>query len=269
MRIRQPISERYRLVLGAMLVAIMAAGYSYISYRQHVLQPDDTTLPQIWDFKDAVVKICTPQGTMEPTIWLWVDSKATFVRLFLGMFFGCLFSLLIGLGMGCFNRIEAFFAPTFNFLAKIPPTAMLPIFFVLVGTGETMFTSMIAFGVLPTLTMSIYLSAKYDVQTEMINLAYTKGAKNMRIMWCVVARQIMPKILDAIRLQIGPALVYLIAAEFMMAETGFGYRLRIQQRLLHMDVVYVYVVILGLVGYGLAAIMLRLRERCCPWFEKE
>jgi NitT/TauT family transport system permease protein len=268
MRIRQPVSTLQKIVWGIIFVLILVGGYCYLSYHQHVLHPDDTTIPRLWDFKTAILKIITPQGSLSPEIWLWVDAKATFSRLFLGMFWGCLLSLIIGLSMGCYEHVEAFFAPTFNFLSKIPPTAMLPIFFVLAGTGELMFTSMIAFGILPTLTQSIYLASKYDVSMEQINKVYTLGASNMEVMWSIIFRQILPKILDSVRLQIGPAMVYLIAAEFMMAEVGFGYRLRIQQRLLHMDTVYLYVVLLGLAGLLLNSLFVFARRVLCPWFER-
>ena len=86
------------------------------------------------------------------------------------------------------------------------------------------------------------------------------------MIWDVIFQQTLPKMLDAIRLQIGPAMVYLIAAELMSADVGFGYRLRMESRLLHMNVVYVYLVVLGAAGYLLDTLMIRLRRRLCPWY---
>jgi NitT/TauT family transport system permease protein len=121
---------------------------------------------------------------------------------------------------------------------------------------------------IPTLTKAIYLSAKYDVPLEMINKSYTLGGSNMEVMWLYAFREILPKVLESIRLQIGPSLVYLIAAEYNNAQVGFGYRIRIQQRLLHMDTVYLYVIILAILGYSLSTGVTLLRKWWCPWFER-
>ena len=53
----------------------------------------------------------------------------------------------------------------------------------------------------------------------------------------------------------------------MVTDVGFGYRLRIQTRLLDMSVVYVYLALLGVAGYLIDYALIQLRRRCCPWFE--
>ena len=145
---------------------------------------------------------------------------------------------------------------------------MLAVFFVLSGTGEAMFIAMIGFGILPTFTQSVYLSAKDDLHREEIDKAYTLGASNLEVIWEVVFPQIFPKILDNIRLQIGPAMVFLIAAEMIVGQVGMGYQIRIQQRLLHMNVVYDYIIILGATGLLMDKLMLSFRQYWCPWFER-
>ena len=200
-------------------------------------------------------------------IWLVDDLKATLGRHLLGLGLGVVLSVMIGVLMGCFAYVESFFLPPLSFLAKIPPTAMLAVFFVIFGTGLEMFIAMIAFGVLPTLTQAIYQSAKYDVPEELVNKAYTLGASNAEVVVSVVFQQILPRVLEYVRLQVGPAMVYLIAAEWMMGDVGFGYRLRIQSRLLNMSIVYDYLVILGAIGFSMDWTLSSLRRWLCPWFE--
>lgn len=198
--------------------------------------------------------------------WLWEDTAATVSRLVAGLAFGVLLSVALGLLMGAYSPIEAFFVPPLAFLAKIPPTAMLAVFFVLVGTNFRMYVTMIAFGTLPTLAQTIYQSAKKDVPEALVFKAYTLGASHAELIWNVIYKQILPRMIDAIRLQIGPAMVLLVAAEWMVAGEGFGYRLRIFYQRTDMSVVYVYLIILGAAGlltdYGL----IWLRRWICPWF---
>jgi NitT/TauT family transport system permease protein len=71
-----------------------------------------------------------------------------------------------------------------------------------------------------------------------------------------------------VRLQVGPAMVYLIAAEYAVGEIGFGFRLRMQQRLSDMSTVYIYLAILAAVGFLMDYSLTWLRRLLCPWFGK-
>jgi NitT/TauT family transport system permease protein len=154
------------------------------------------------------------------------------------------------------------------FLAKVPPTAALAVFFILVGTDIKMFTAMIAFGVLPTMGQSVYIAAR-DVSDEFLYKAYTLGASNCEVIWNVIARTILPKLLDAIRLAIGPAVVYLIAAEMLCSDVGFGYRIRLQARLLNMNIVYPYLVLLAAFGFAMDYGLRGLQLILCRWYTRE
>ena len=156
--------------------------------------------------------------------------------------------------------------PPLSFLAKIPPTAMLAVFFVLVGTDFKMYVTMIAFGVLPTLAQTVYQSAKTDVPESLIYKAYTLGASHGEMIWNVIYKQILPRIIDAVRLQIGPAMVPLVAAEWMIAGQGFGYRLRLFYQRTDMTVVYLYLILLGAAGLAADYFLIWLRRKLCPWF---
>ena len=117
---------------------------------------------------------------------------------------------------------------------------MLAVYFVVFGMEAKLFVAMIALGIFPTLAQGIYQAAKKDVSDHAVFKAYTLGASQLEVIWNVVFQQVLPRIIENVRLQIGPAMVFLIAAEWLIADTGFGYRLRIQSRLLHMNVVYIY-----------------------------
>ncbi|MGE0608291.1 MAG: ABC transporter permease [Pirellulales bacterium] len=290
--IRTPITHRSRIILGVVSLVVLALSYTWLSYRQHQKNPRDTTIPTWTQLWGGVKKICTPdirkpfvygddtaEPAAEPTglAWLkraitstmlWQDASATFVRHFSGLAVGVLLSVVVGLAMGCYAPAEAFFLPPLSFLAKVPPTAIMAVFFVVVGLNFQMYVAMIAFGVLPTLAQAIYQAARNDVPEELVFKAYTLGASHVELIWNVIYKQVLPRIIEAVRLQVGPAMVYLIAAEMLVASAGFGYRIRMEQRLTHMDVVYVYLVILGLVGYLMDFSLSWLRKTLCPWFGK-
>lgn len=265
--IRQPIDDKWTWILGILSVLVMLGLYTLMSHWQHQKNPEDTTIPtwsQIGDGLRQIVQAHKRSGER----WIVVDGKATALRLFLGLAFGILGALFIGMLMGCFSIFEAFLGPPISFLAKIPPTAALAVFFVLVGTETEMFVAMIAFGILPVLAQSIYLSVK-EVHEETLYKAYTLGASQIELIWNIIFRQILPKIIDAVRLQIGPAMVYLIAAEMVVGDVGFGYRIRLQSRLLNMSVVYPYLAVLAMFGFSMDGLLKLIQRAWFPWYVRD
>lgn len=262
--IRQPLKTRWSLFIGILSVAVMLTGYTALSYWQHDRNPDDTTIPTWGQLADGVKKI-SEANLRSGERWVIVDSEATAFRLFWGMLYGIVGAVVLGLLMGCFSWIEAFLVPPLSLLAKVPPTAAIAVFFVLVGTGAEMYVAMIAFGILPTLAQSVYLAVR-EVPDEMLFKAYTLGASQTELIWNVIVRTILPKLMDAVRLQIGPAMVYLIAAEMVVGDVGFGYRIRLQSRLLNMNVVYPYLAVLAAFGYAVDYSLRRIQRLVCPWY---
>jgi NitT/TauT family transport system permease protein len=91
------------------------------------------------------------------------------------------------------------------------------------------------------------------------------GASDAEIIYEVIWKQILPSVLDNIRLQIGPAMIFLLAAEMLVGGEGMGFRIRMESRVLDMSVVYIYLTILGFTGLMADYVLLWLRKRLCPW----
>ena len=89
------------------------------------------------------------------------------------------------------------------------------------------------------------------------------------MIWTIIFRQVFPKLIDALRLVIGPAMVYLIAAEMVVGDVGFGYRIRLQSKLLNMSVVYPYLALLAAFGFGMDHALKLLQRKLCPWYDRQ
>lgn len=274
--IRKPISKTWKIGLGIAAFVILALVYTGLSQWQYGKNPTQTVMPGWSQLAAGVARVLKPDDDYDGRCWLWVDSKASFTRLFSGLALGCFLGIVIGVAMGCYEPIEALLLPPLSFFAKIPPTALLAVFFTVMAmlkdfvSGAHLeflfFVGMITFGVLPSLAQAAHQAAKKDVPDELIDKAFTLGASQAELIWNVVYKQILPRLLDAMRLQVGPALVYLLAAEWNNTDIGFGFRLRVTGRLLQMNVVYVYLIYLGLVGLAIDYALTLARRKLCPWF---
>jgi len=262
--IGRPISRPKAVLLSVLSVLMLLVGYTWVSHRQHQVNPNDTTIPSWGQLAEGVKKFTQPDRKGDR--WLIEDSLATGERLGLGLAMGIVFGFLIGMLMGCISPMEAFLHPPISMFAKVPQTAALAVYFVFFGTGMEMYVAMISFGIIPALAVTVYLAIK-DIPSEMLDKAYTLGASAFEVAIEVVFKLVLPKFIDAVRLGIGPAIVFLIAAEMVVGDVGFGYRIRLQFKLTNMNVVYPYLAILAgfgfLLDYGLRA----LQAKVCPWYQ--
>lgn len=262
----KPLTMKMKILLGVLSIMLLVGGYAYLSYKQHLKNPDDTTIPSFSQLGQGVKTIFEVNKRSDER-WIVVDSMATFNRLFRGLAVGAGAAIVLGLLMGCFPFIEALLIPPLSILSKIAPTAAVAVFFVMVGTGLEMYVAMIAFGVLPTMAQVVFAAVK-DINNDEINKAMTLGASRGEIILNVIATQIKPRILEAIRLQIGPAMVYLIAAEMLCGDVGFGYRIRMQSKMLNMNIVYPYLLILAGFGFSMDLTLKWILRKWCPWYKE-
>ena len=267
--VRYPIPQWLMIVLALAGLTVAIGVYGVLSARQTAINPTQTALPGVKGMTAGIKQITTRQGTEEKpkSSWLWQDTKASLIRLVLGTVLGVFASIVIGVLMGSFHWIEAPLAPLISFMAKIPPTAMLPLYMVAFGTNTQLFVAMVALGIFFSMAMSVFQATRQDVTQEAIQKAYTLGASDMEVIFDVILPQIMPRILENIRLQLGPAMVFLIAAEALFADVGFGYRIRMESRLLRMNTVFCYLALLGSFGLLLDFLLLKLRKWLMPWFQ--
>jgi|688.fasta_scaffold22070_6 NitT/TauT family transport system permease protein len=268
--IRREIPMWLFLALAIGGIVVLLVSYELLSARQTRINPKQTTIPSFAKLSEGLQKIFQPQGTEEnpkPPMF-WNDMRATLWRLMVGLGIGVSASIAIGVLMGAYRWIEAPLSPIVMFLSKIPPTAMMPIYFAVAGTDQRMFTSMVALGIFFSMAQSIYQAVRDNVSDESINKAYTLGASEMEVIYEVIWKQILPNVIDCVRMQIGPAMIFLIAAEMVVSDAGLGYQIRMQSRVLNMNIVFVYLVILGIIGLIAEFGLVRLRRWLCPWFEE-
>lgn len=275
--IRTPISQKQKLFISVLSVLLIVAAYMVMAHVQYSKNPDNTTMPTLKLFKEGFVSIFspriertfTPEGTVETKTlmksWFVSDSLITGWRFSLSMLLSVAIGVSVGLLMGCFARVEAFFNWPITFFSKVTPTGALVVFFVLFGTDLKMFVAMIVFGVTPAIAISTMLAVK-QMPEQLIHKGYTIGASTWESVLSNVFKYILPNIIDAIRLAVGPAIIFLIAAESLCADSGFGYRIRMQGKLSNMNVVYTYLAMLAMFGFFADWGLKVLQRKACQWY---
>ena len=266
MAIGAPISQKWRIILGLISLLALILSYSVLSYSKHADDPKNKTVPNLEQLVEGVENSFVVQEFTEEQ-WFIADAGASASRLMWGLGISLFLAFFIGVHMGAWTPVEAFLMPIMQLSSKMIPTAMIAIIFALAGIGDQMHITVIVFGITPGMTIGIFQAMK-DVPKEMINKAYTLGASQIQIIWKVMVPQTIPKVIDVIRASIGPALVFLIAAEMISSELGFGFRIKRESRLVNLNLAYFYVMVLAAFGFFTDWSLKRLSKYACPWFIK-
>jgi NitT/TauT family transport system permease protein len=264
--IRRPIPRGVHVGLAVAGVLVLLLAYFALSASKKAENPKDQTVPSIGQLIDGVKEVVTPDR--RGNIIVLDDSLATFYRFAVGFALGSALGVGLGLAMGCYTFIEAIALPPVAFLARIPPPAIFTIIFVLAGTGMGYFAVSIAVGITPILAQTVFAAVREDVPGELIDKARTMGASQAEMIFDVIVPTVLPRVLDAVRLQIGPALVFLIAAEYVNASVGIGYQTRFQVRSVSVNVMIIYALLLGLFGFVLDFALRQLRRFVSPWYAR-
>jgi NitT/TauT family transport system permease protein len=195
---------------------------------------------------------------------LWSDTAASLWRLCLGLGISTLLALTLGLLTGILPVMRALMSPFVAFVSMVPPLALLPVLFIVLGLGEVSKVALIVIGVAPILIRDLTLTAM-ALPREMIVKAETLSASTWLIALRVVLPQVLPRLIDSLRLQLGPAFLFLIAAEAISADSGLGYRIFLVRRYLSMEVIFPYVAWITLLAVIMDVALAALRRRMFPW----
>jgi len=253
-----------RLMLALLPFVLIVMIYVAASAERRAVNPDDKLLPPVGEMADAIRRVAFLPDRRSGEIVLWTDTAASLQRLALGLAIATLAGLAFGLAIGVLPLVSATLAPLVAVISMVPPMAMLPVLFIVFGLGELSKVVLIVIGVAPFLIRDLALAVG-ALPAEQIVKAQSLGASTWQVAIRVVLPQVMPRLIDAVRLSLGPAFLFLISAEAIAAESGLGYRIFLVRRFLAMDVILPYVGWITLLAYLMDYALAFLSRAAFPW----
>ncbi|PNG25054.1 ABC transporter permease [Methylocella silvestris] len=253
------------LLLPAIPFILLILAYTIGSALRHAGNPDDKLLPGLDALVGAVRRVAFSPDKRTGEYLLWSDTLASLTRLCAGLAIATVTSCVIGLTVGLLPYLRVLLTPFIAVLSMIPPLAILPILFIMFGLGEASKIVLIVIGIAPFMTRDLALRVS-ELPAEQLIKAQTLGATTWQILARVVAPQMMPRLIDSVRLSLGAAWLYLIAAEAIASESGLGFRIFLMRRYLAMDVILPYVAWITFLAFLFDLILRRLQSGLYPWF---
>jgi len=259
------------------LVGIFA--YTQFSIARHKENPEDRVIPSsaqlLKGIKASVLEPAEEDDALDPsaTTWqrvshsmVWKDTVSSSRRFFIAIAL-LIPAVLIGLHMAVFPYAEAFFLRFILFFDKIVALSLLPILFIVFGIDEWSKIMLMVIGVGPTLMLDTYNIAK-SVPREQVVKAFTLGANDFDVAYRVVLKQIWPRVLNSIRLNLKSVMLFLFAGEMIASTDGLAYRIALLRRHMGMDVIIPYVLWVALLLFLVDLSMRWINRSLHPWFKE-
>jgi len=253
------------LGLGLLPFLLLLAVYLLASDARLAANPDDKLLPSFATIGETVGRMAFEPSKRSGEVLLWADTAASLRRLATGVGISALVGLALGIALGAVPLVRAGLAPLVASLSLIPPMAVLPILFIVFGLGELSKVVLIVVGIAPFIVRDLQQRVE-ELPRELIVKAQTLAGSTWQIVLRVILPQVLPRLIDAVRLSLGAAWLFLIAAEAIAATGGLGYRIFLVRRYLAMDVILPYVVWITLLAYLTDVGLRQLSRRAFPWY---
>jgi NitT/TauT family transport system permease protein len=266
-----------RVTTATLSWCLFAAGiafYLYIANVRHRENPEDRVTPTFAQMAHGIFTAASTSSDGEAlegsfaqrffNSMLWKDTTATARR------FGYAMALLmpavfLGLHMGLFPHIGAFFLRFVLFFDKIIALSLLPILFIAFGIDELSKIMLIVVGVTPTIILDTFNLTR-SVPGEQVVKAFTLGAGDFDVAYRVVLSQIRPRVLNSVRLNLKAVMLFLFAGEMIASTDGLAYRIALLRRHMGMDVIIPYVLWVALLLFLVDLSMRWLNRTLHPWF---
>ena len=226
-----------------------------------------------WLAADVLVKVSflpSPADTVGGLQKFWdsgdlaTDVQASGLRILKGYSISLAIGIVLGVTIGSFRSVEAFWESPIGFLRYIPATALTPLFIIWLGIDEGPKVALIIAG---TLFFNVVMIADVArlVPREMVLTSYTLGAGRIRVLARVILPHSLPGIIDVARVNLAAAWPMLVVAELLAGTDGLGYRLTVLRRGNDWDQFFAILLVFAVIGITTDLLLRWLRNRVSPW----
>lgn len=189
---------------------------------------------------------------------------ASLSRIVKGYFFGATAGLIVGLAMGLFRPLDKALTVLVGFLRPIPIIAWIPMFILWLGIGDVSKVTIISIGCFWPVLLNT-LSGVKSVDTKLLDVALILEKDKATQIFTIVLPAALPSILTGLRLSVGSALMGVLGAEMLAANSGIGFLITFGRELAQPDIMLVGVLTIAFLGLGVDFVLLRLQRQLLGW----
>jgi len=233
----KPVGPGTRVVLGVAFFVLFFAAWAVATFGGYVsptfLANPAAMVREGWN-------LLTQHGFV-------FDIGVTIWRVVGGFLIAAAIGVPLGMAMGAYKPIEAFFEPFISFSRYLPASAFIPLLILWAGTGEAQKLLVIFVGSFFQIVLMVAVAVG-NVRRDLVEAAYTLGATDRDIVLRVLLPASAPDIAEILRLVLGWAWTYVIVAELIGASSGIGHMIMDSQALLNTGQIIFGIIVIGVIG---------------------
>lgn len=254
MRPLQAVSPSTRIVLGVAFFVVFFAAWAFATLGGYVSK---TFLADPLTMVRSGIDLLFKQGFA-------VDIGMTVWRVLGGFLIAAWLAVPLGVLMGAYKPIEAFFEPFVSFARYLPASAFIPLLILWAGIGETQKLAVIFIGSFFQLVLMIAVSVG-NTRRDLVEAAYTLGAQDRGVVTRVLLPSAAPEIAETLRMVLGWAWTYVIVAELIGASSGIGHMITDSQALMATDQIIFGIIVIGAIGLVTDFVFKSFNRWLFPW----
>lgn len=195
---------------------------------------------------------------------LWTNTAISLRRLVIGIGVGGAPALLLGLLMGLYRPLRVAVDPIIAATYPIPKSAILPLLLLIFGLGEGSKIAMVAIGVFFPVVINT-AAGVLEIPRIYHDVGRNYGAGRWQTFRTIALPGALPLILTGVRLGFGLGLILIVIAEMVGARSGLGYMIWDAWQVFQVEVMYVGLVVISVIGVLFTLALSELERLIVPW----
>ncbi|MGW0882709.1 ABC transporter permease [Streptomyces sp. NPDC002671] len=192
------------------------------------------------------------------------NTRASLVRSFSGFGLAVAVAVPLGLLIGWYRPVADLLGPLLEVFRNTAALALLPVFVLLLGIGETSKISMVVYACTWPILLNT-ISAVRNVDPTLLKLAKSMDLSAPRLFQKVILPASVPVMFTGIRLAGAASILVLVAAEMIGAKAGLGYLINASQFNFAIPQMYAGIITISAIGVIFNQFLVTLERRLSSW----
>ncbi|UGT55562.1 ABC transporter permease [Nocardia asteroides] len=190
--------------------------------------------------------------------------SASLTRSITGFSIALVIAVPVGIAIAWYKPVSDFLNPVLELFRNTAALALLPVFVLILGIGETSKIALIGYATFFPILLNTITGVR-TVDPLLVKSAVSLGFSPVRLFQKVILPAAIPSIFTGIRMAAAGSILVLIAAEMVGARAGLGYLITAAQQNFQIPQMYAGIVAISLIGLGFNFALVALERRLSRW----
>lgn len=218
----------------------------------------------------AIQLLPPPELVWQSLVDLWQSGDLTsnllvsLQRIGWSVLLGSSIGWLLGFLIGLSRTARAYLHPTFEVFSQFPVIGWIPLLIIFLGIDEALKIAAISMAVIVPVTVATFKGIE-NIPPKLLEVARVYCFTRQQLLLRVVLPAALPSLFSGFRQGIMQAWLTLVFVELLASSEGIGYLMVWGRQLMQLDLVFVGLIVIGVVGVTLDLSLRWLEVRLQSW----